>query len=89
MSKAKIEYTLPLQNRDFCEQRQQLTAASLLHQSLLWGSRLPQERTQARRSGFVSPSGLHHQTVKSCLTDVSSAYSLYIVSKKLEGTLRA
>lgn len=35
MNKAKIECTLPLQNRDFCEQRQQLTAASLLHQRLL------------------------------------------------------
>lgn len=89
MNKVKIEYTLPLQNRDFCEQRQQLTAASLLHQSLFWSSSLPQERAHARRSGFVSPSGLHHQTVKSCLTDVSSAYSLYILSKKLEGTLRA
>lgn len=89
MNKAKIECTLPLQNRDFCEQRQQLTAASLLHQRLLWSSRLPQEQAHARRSCLVSPSGLHHQTVKSCLTDVSSAYSLYILSIKLEGTQRA
>lgn len=89
MNKAKIECTLPLQNRDFCEQRQQLTAASLLHQRLLWSSRLPQEQAHARRSCLVSASGLHHQTVKSCLTDVSSVYSLYILSIKLEGTQRA
>lgn len=67
MNKAKIEYTLSLQNRDFCEQRQQLTDARLLHKTLLWSSRLPQEQAHARRSGFKSPSGLHHQTVKSCL----------------------
>lgn len=67
MNKAKIEYTLPLQNRDFCEQRQQLTAASPLHKTLLWSSRLPQERAHARKSGFISRSGLYHQTVKSCL----------------------
>lgn len=67
MNKAKIEYTLSLQNRDFCEQRQQLTDARLLHKTLLWSSRLPQEQAHARRSGFKSPSGLHHQMVKSCL----------------------